>query len=109
MDSTEPSTQGIQIDFEESKNLKSLEYHACGVEMSLEETVAQALITIKEYGTEYDSVPESAFHPHTPLTATDTVYRGSINLMKPQTIEADNDTEVAIDTTSRVFIVTYVE
>ena len=85
----------IQVDFQESDDIASLEYHANDSEQTLEETVAQALVSIGKVSTEYECVPEWAFQPHKPLVARDMVSMGSINLTKPHTIKEDHASEVS--------------
>lgn len=92
---TVDATPQLQVDFLESDDLASLEYHADDNEGTLEETVAKALVSIGKVATEYESVPECAFQPHKPLVARDMASMGSINLTKPRTIEEDHASEVS--------------
>ena len=83
-------------DFKEFEDTPSLDYHADDTKITLEETVAQTLVSIAKVATEYESVPASAFHPHKPLLAHDTSSMGSINHMKPQNVEEDHASEVGL-------------
>lgn len=80
------------IDFEDHELTKSLAFRSYNSENTLPETVAKALVAIKEEENWYHSVPESLFQRSKPLTATkaeDT--GGSIDIASEKRIQMDED------------------
>lgn len=85
------------LDFEGHSLTKSLECFGYNADRTLEENVAIALIAIQEVAPMYESVPESAFQPHTSLFVSDHEEKGrSINIYNQSLQEADDDIEVQL-------------
>ena len=61
---------------------------------SMKAVVANALVQIKQDAEFYESVPDSAFEPHTPFFASNAQDQGSIDPTKDQLVAIDDATEV---------------
>lgn len=92
----ETSQPRVEVDFIDHDLTKALEFKAYDGDKTMEVNAAAAIVKLLETRDWYESIPDSAFHPHKRFHLSDSLDHGSIDISKPNLKEKDKDIVVSL-------------